>query len=341
MTVARTPNRLRTAAISLAGLTAFGLSACGTGVSTPDEPDTAAAEGYPVTVENCGEELVLEAAPTRLVGLSPSQTELLVELGLTDRLVGQAQTDTHPLPEQVQAEVADVPELSDVAPPTREVLLEAEPDFVYSPTTYEFTTEQGFASIEQLAEVGADAYVATGGCPERRSQGTVDDLFADIENLGTIFALPDRADEMTEEGRSRLTAVEEAIEGAEAPSVAQLYVEGATLMAIGGGIEYDIIARAGGDNVFDPDEAAFSDFFAATITPEEVTSRDPEAIVFSVNDADHEEATRDYLAQTFPDVAAVSEDRLVAVPASDLFPGTLGNIGAVEHIAEGLHPDRF
>lgn len=337
----RTPHPRRPGAIAALALTSLALTACGTSVSAPDGDEAPAAEGYPVTVDNCGDRLVLDAAPTRLVGLSPSQTELLVELGLADSLVGQAQTDTHPLPEQVQDQLADVPELSDAAPPTREVLLEVEPDFVYSPTTYEFTTEQGFASVEQLAEAGADAYVATGGCPERRSGGTVDDVFTDIENLGAIFAVPERAGELVEEGQGRLDAVESAIEGAEPPTVAQLYVEGTTLSAIGGGVEYDIIARAGGDNVFDPDESAFSDFFAATITPEEVTSRDPEAIVFSVNDADHEEATRAYLEETFPDVSAVAQGRLIAVPGSDLFPGTLGNIGAVERVAEGLHPDRF
>ncbi|MFD3685148.1 ABC transporter substrate-binding protein [Nocardiopsis sp. NPDC058631] len=329
------------AAAALTALAALALSSCGTSVSPEAAPQGTAQEGYPVTVQNCGTELTFEAEPTRLVGLSPSQTELLVELGQADQLVGQAQTDTDELPAELSEQVADVPVLSDSAPPTRETLLEVTPDFVYSPTTYEFTTEQGFASTDQLAEAGANAYVATGGCPERRQSGTVDDVFTDIENLGMVFAEPERAAELAGEGQERLAAVSSAIEGAELPTVAQLYVDGTTLSAIGSGVEYDIILQAGGDNVFDPDESAFADFFAATITPEEVTSRDPDAIVFGVKDSEHEAAVRSYLTETFPDVTAVAEDRLIAVPGSDLFPGTLGNIGAVERIAEGLHPDRF
>ncbi|CAL9332313.1 hypothetical protein SUDANB121_00108 [Nocardiopsis dassonvillei] len=334
------PRRSLTA-LALTGAAALALSACGTPVAPEPAAEGEAAQGYPVTVENCGTELTFRAAPESAVGLSPSQTELLVELGLADRLVGQAQVAHHELDEHVTAQIADVPVLSEEAPPAREDLLNVAPDFVYSPTGYEFTAEQGFASIEQLAEAGANAYTATGGCFDRRAVGTVDDLFTDIENLGLIFSVTERAAELADQGRERLEAVADTLEGAERPGVAQLYVEGTTVSAIGGGVEYDIIDRAGGDNVFDRDDPAFADFFAAVITPEEVTSRDPEVIVFSVNDAEHEAATRAHLAATFPDVAAVAEDRLVAVPNSDLFPGTLGNIDAVERIAAELHPDLF
>ncbi|MFL1436143.1 ABC transporter substrate-binding protein [Nocardiopsis protaetiae] len=329
------------ALLPLAGALTLALSACGTSVAPAPAAEGDAAQGYPVTVENCGRELTFQAPPASVVGLSPSQTELLVELGLADRLVGQAQVAHHELDADITAQITDVPVLSEEAPPAREDLLNAAPDFVYSPTGYEFTAEQGFASIDQLAEAGAQAYTATGGCFDRRAVGTVEDLFTDIADLGLIFSVPERAEELSDQGRERLDAVATAIEGAERPSVAQLYVEGSTLSAIGGGVEYDIIDRAGGDNAFDRDEPAFADFFAAVVTPEEITSRDPDVIVFSVQDAGHEAATRAYLAETFPDVAAVAQDRLVAVPNSDLFPGTLGNIDAVERIAAELHPDLF
>ncbi|MDE3722934.1 ABC transporter substrate-binding protein [Nocardiopsis sp. N85] len=328
-------------AFALTGAAALMLSACGTSVAPEASPEAETAEGYPLTVENCGTDLTFEAAPTSVVGLSPSQTELLVELGLADRLVGQAQVAHYELDDDVTARIADVPVLSEDTPPTREDLLNVAPDFVYSPTGYEFTAEQGFASIEQLSEAGANAYTATGGCFDRRAVGTVDDLFTDIENLGLIFSVPGPAEELADQGRERLEAVTDTIGDAERTSVAQLYVEGTTVSAIGGGVEYDIIDRAGGANVFDRDEPAFADFFAAVITPEEVTSRDPDVIVFAVNDDDHEAATRAHLAETFPDVAAVAEDRLVAIPNSDLFPGTLGNIDAVERIAAELHPELF
>jgi iron complex transport system substrate-binding protein len=63
--------------------------------------------------------------------------------------------------------------------------------------------------------------------------------------------------------------------------------------------------------------------------------------VATVTDNAHEKQVRGYLERTFPTVTAVSEDRLVAIPASDLYPGTLGNVTAVETISAALYPDRF
>lgn len=311
---------------------------CGGGVTEDGSAPAGASGSYPVTVENCGAELTVDHAPERVVGLMPSQTELLVRLGLADRLVGQAQTATHDLPADVAEQVAGVPVLSTTTPPSREDLLAVAPDVVVAPTMYEFTAEQGFATLEQLRAAGATGYVATGGCPDRRTTATVDDLFADITALGTIFDAPDEAEELTTEGRARLDVVAKAIAGKDEPTVAQLYVEGSSVSAIGAGVEHDIIEVAGGDNLFSPDEPLFDDFFAAVISPEEVVARNPDAIVFGVTDPNHEKQVRAYLRKTFPAVTAVAEDRLVAVPASDMYPGTLGNISAVETIAKALYP---
>ncbi|MFD0904491.1 ABC transporter substrate-binding protein [Actinomadura sediminis] len=311
------------------------LSGCGSGVTTPGGASAAGA----VTVENCGREVTVSGTPSRAVGLHPAQTELLLRLGLADRLAGQAQTANRPLPGDVAPLAADVPVLGDAEPPSREKLLAARPDFVFSPTTYEFTAEQGFATIEQLTDAGASVYVAAGGCADRRMKGSVEDIFTDLGALGRIFGVQDAATKMINTARADLEAVADAVAGVRPRTVAQLYVEGGTLSAIGAGVEYDIVRRAGGKNVFGPDDEAFADFFVAQISPEEVAAREPEAIVFGVADEEHERTTREYLTRTFPDVPAVRDGRLIAVPSPDLLPGTLGNVNAVRRIATGLYPE--
>ncbi|EOM77533.1 zinc ABC transporter substrate-binding protein [Rhodococcus rhodnii] len=324
-------NTIRLAATAAAVASLLTVAACGSGV------EAARASGETTTtVENCGRTVGVDAPPQRVVTLSPSQTELLVELGVADALVGLGQTDTSPLPPRIAAEVADVPVLSTDTPPNREVLLDAAPDFVVSPTEYEFTAEQGFASIEQLGGAGAQVYVAAGGCAERRTSASVEDLFTDIDGLGAVFDRTERAEELIAQSRARLAAVDEQTSAGPQRTVAQVYVEGNSLSVIGAGVEADIVARAGGKNVFRPDEPMFSSFFAATVGPEELAARDPEALVFAVSDDAQRDATLDYLRTTFPDMRAVRDDRLVAVPGSDLFPGTLGNVTAVEAIAAGL-----
>jgi iron complex transport system substrate-binding protein len=329
---------LSTACAALA-VVPLALTACGTGVIS--DPAATESSGPTVTITNCGRELSFDTAPESVVGLMPSQTELLIRLGVRDSIVGQAQTEVSALPEDIADQAADIPVISADAPPTREDLLAVAPDFVASPTEYEFTAEQGFASIEQLNENGAQAYVATGGCADRRNAAELTDVLTDIADLGAILRVPDRAEELAQDTEERLAAVEAAISDSPRPAVAQVYVEGNSLSAIGAGIEADIIRTAGGDNVFDPDAPEFADFFAAQINPEEIISRAPEAMVFGVSGPQHEEQTREYLRNTFPDVPAVEDDVLIAVPASDLYPGSLGNIDAVETIAQELYPDAF
>lgn len=345
--------RARSAAPAVALGLAVALTGCGQGVTSPggaqsgggsssaasSAPGSAAAQDASVT--NCGEPVEVQGTPQRLVGMNPGSTELLLRLGLGERLVGQAQTATGELPVDVAAEAAEVPVLSEDVPPVREDLLAVEPDFVLSPTTYEFTAEQGFASVEQLAEAGAASYVATAGCPQRRSQGTVEDLFTDITDLGALLGVQQEAAALAEEYRGELEEVNARTEGRDEPTVAQVFVDGTTLSVTGAGIEYDIIDQAGGDNVFSPEDPQFADFFSAQINPEVLAAADPEVIVFAVSSPVQEQATRDYLTRTFPQTAAVEDDRLLAFDASAAYPGSPGNVRAVTEIAQGLYPDAF
>lgn len=338
-TTTRRPGRHRTVTGVLAGLAVAPmlLTACGSGVSSAAPEKSGSHEK--VSIENCGKQVSFDSTPERAVSMMPTQTELMLRLGLHDKTVGQAQTKVSPLPHDLAEQGSDIPVLSTDAPPSREELLAAKPDLVLSPTSYEFTAEQGFASTDQLRENGAEAYIATGGCKERRNTAQVADVFTDITNIGRIMNVPDEAERLVSDGRHRLAAVEERIAGKDQPTVAQLFVEGTSLAAIGAGVEADIIKSAGGKNVFDPKAPEFAHFFAAGINPEEVIKRKPDVIVFGVTNPQQEETTRAYLRKTFPDVPAVKNDRLIPVQESDLHPGTLGNIRAVEKISEQLYPN--
>jgi len=334
-----TQHSLRPARLMMAiagGLGALALTACGSAVAPPG---AATPTGDALVIENCGAPVTITHVPTAAVGLHPSQTELLLRLGLADHLVGQAQATVQELPADIAPLAADVPVIGGEAPPSREDLLAVHPDFVYAPTTYEFTAEQGFASIEQLSEAGVAAYTATGGCFSRRMDGTVDDLFVDLNNLGEIFDVQDEAAALIAGAKAQLSAVDTAIQGRTKPRVAQIYVDGTTLSAIGAGVEYDILRHAGADTIYTPDDPQFADFFAAEITPESLAAQAPDALVFAVTDPAHEQAARAYLTATFPDMPAVRNDRLIAVSSSDMFPGTLGNVSVVRQIAEALYPD--
>ena len=74
-----------------------------------------AATHYPLTVHNCGRDLVFEHAPQRVVSIGQASTELLLSLGVGPRLVGTG-VWFGALPANLQAEGKGIPRLADNAP---------------------------------------------------------------------------------------------------------------------------------------------------------------------------------------------------------------------------------
>ena len=72
-----------------------------------DDPKADSAAGYPVTVDNCGTEVTFDAPPGRVVTIKSTSTELMLALGLADRIVGTAFADG-PVPAQWTDEAADL-----------------------------------------------------------------------------------------------------------------------------------------------------------------------------------------------------------------------------------------
>ena len=114
-----------------------------------------------MSIENCGATVTLRSEPQRIVSLNQGSTEILLSLGVADRMVGTA-TWTDPVLPSLEAANADVPRLADNAP-SFEAVLDEEPDFV----TASFTStlaEGGVATREQFEELGVGTYIAPSAC---------------------------------------------------------------------------------------------------------------------------------------------------------------------------------
>jgi iron complex transport system substrate-binding protein len=122
-------------------------------------------------------------------------------------MVGRAFEDG-PLLAPWQATGASVPVLSDKLP-SSEVVLEAEPDFIYGGWESNFVAD-GAGERAVLAGLGIATYVAPAACktaPYKPTHLTYDDIFAAIEELGRIFAVEDRAAALVAEQRAMLATL--------------------------------------------------------------------------------------------------------------------------------------
>ena len=99
-------------------------------IGTAPTPADAAASGYPLTIDNCGTEVTFEAAPERVVTIKSSTLEMLLALGLDDRIVGTAFSDG-PVPDEWADAASGIAVLSDKVP-SQEATLALEPDLVFA-----------------------------------------------------------------------------------------------------------------------------------------------------------------------------------------------------------------
>ncbi len=294
----------------------------------------APALAFPVTVESCARSVTFEAAPERAVSNDVNLTEMMLVLGLRDRMVGYTGiSGWKTLDPEMREGVAEMPELS-AKYPTKEVLAGAEADFFFAGWNYGMKVG-GEVTPETLEPLGIKVYELTESCihigPKARS--SMEDMYADIRNLGAIFGVSDRAEALIAEWTARLEAATAGVDrsqplrvfvydsGEEAPFTAGAYAMPTAL-----------IEAAGGKNILDDLEKSW-----AEVAWEPVIERNPEVIVIvNYGDVTAEQKIAFLKGNpAFASIEAVKNDRFVVLDYVEATPGPR-NIKAVEKLVAGF-----
>ena len=196
----------RLTAMFLTLLLLLSLSACGTasqnqtdntdsGNSQTEEPTvtddgTETESGFPFTLTTKdGAEVTFTHVPERVIAANANAGDQLMALGLGDKIIATAYTNSDINP-QWDAEYKAIPSVAETYI-SLETILDLEPDFVYgrsSSFTEKYNTEHdtlsqyGIMSLSSIEgyTVGAD----------------VDVVYEDFYNLGRIFQVEDKAEEI-------------------------------------------------------------------------------------------------------------------------------------------------
>ena len=203
----------RLAALFLSLTLLLGLAACGqtqtpAGGSTETPPVESAQPAETntgaVTVTNGGRELTFDSVPERVVCLNMQMTEMMLTLGLEEHVIYTCYTNAEPIPEMADT-FNQIPLLSERYP-SLEVLLSTEPDLVLG-QRFGFTEDHS-GTVETLAEHGVPAYVSTGTLAASES---VEDIYQDLRDLGAIFRVEDRAEEVISEMQAKVADIAEKV----------------------------------------------------------------------------------------------------------------------------------
>jgi iron complex transport system substrate-binding protein len=322
------PTPARAAVAALAVTAVLPLAACGSGDDArASSPDAAGSTGYPVTVDNCGFDLTVDAVPQHVVTIKSSTTEMLLALGLRDRLVGAAFLDG-PIPAEYGD---DVPVLSDKVP-GQEAVLGTGADFVYAGWESNFSPE-GAGERESLDALGIGTYVSPSACKEAGYQPdplTFDSVFDEITEAGKVFGVPDAAADLVAEQQDELAAIEPDTSG----RTALWYSSGDDIPYVGAGIGAPqmIMDEVGLTNI-----AADVHDTWTSMGWEQIVAADPDVIVLVDAAWNTAQSKIDKLKANpaTAQLSAVKADRFLVVPFAGSEAG-VRNVAAARDLADQL-----
>lgn len=323
--------RVRRAALTVtAGIAALALAGCATAPASADPDSEDAAAAASVTIDNCGTEITLDSAPERVLTIKSTTFELMLALGLEDRIIGTAFPDG-PVPENLADATASIPQISDKVP-SQEAALELEPDLIFGGWESNFSLE-GVGEREMLATLGVTTYVAPAACksPEYMpSPLTFDHVFDGFAEAGELFSAESAAEELIAQQQAQLAEIE--------PDDRELttlwYSSGSKEPFVGAGIGAPemIMSAAGLVNIF----SDVADTWTST-SWEVVADENPDVIVlvdaaWNTAESKIEMLKADPVASTMD---AVAEERFIIVDFAATEAG-IRNVGAVEALVEQL-----
>jgi len=334
----------RTAVFPVALLTACTLAACGSSDAPTADSSPSADAAYPVTVTSCGVPVTYNRSPTRAVSNDINTTEDMFALGLEPRMAGTFGVAGdgpagHPVPAQY---LAGIRQVRQVSPDyfTREELIGLRPDFLFA--GWDYGLQQGTSLTPAgLAQFGIKTLVLTESCA-RVHQGTgsvsITDTYADLRNLGEIFNVRARAQQVIAGMQHQVAAARAKVAGLKPVTVFD-YDSGESAPFAGAGLATPtaLIALGGGTNIFAGLKQSFT-----SVSWEQVVSKDPQCII--INDyGTPTAAQKEQFLETSPitrNLTAVKNRCFLPLSYDEITPGPR-NATAVAAIARWLHPAAF
>jgi iron complex transport system substrate-binding protein len=308
---------------------------------TPSAPKTSGATAYPLKYTNCGTDVTVERSPQRAVSLNQSATELMLRLGLGDRLAGTAY-QTNPIPADLAAAYKRVPLLSDGIV-KHETLLNTQPDFVYS-SYASFFKEENAGTRQELQDLGVPTYLTEFDCTYHESVkggADFDMLFDEVGQISRIFDVQRAGDDLVAQQRK---VIDESVAKAKritgTPKLVWFYSTAASKatpsVAGPGGLPQTVTQMVGAKNLFDDGDTKWPE-----VSWDEVADRNPDVIILG-------DLTRGYPGDTAKEkidflkndpltkqMDAVKHNRFITISGPEMDPG-LDSVQAVKHVSEGL-----
>ena len=259
--------------------------------------------------DELGRAVQVPAQPQRIVSLAPSITEILFALGAGDRVAGVTSYCDYP------PEARQKPPVGDTLKPGVEKIVALKADLVIISTA-----SQVEASFRKLEELGIAVYVT--------NPRSIDGVVESIDKIGELIDARERAQELADELRRRITTVETRVAETSRPSVLVILGTEPLITAGAGSFINDLINRAGARSISAEDKADYPQYSIET-----AVARQPEIILLQAGGNELIERLRQTPAARSNRVYHIDDDLLLR-PGPRLVDG-------LEQLGAKFHPELF
>ena len=287
-----------------------------------------------VSVDSYNRTVTFENSPERAISNDVNLTEMMLVLGLSDKMVGYTGiSGWKTLDEEMRQGVKQLPELSPKYP-SKEVLVGADADFFFAGWNYGMKVG-GEVTPETLNPFGIKVYELTESCIHimNKKKVSMDDMYNDLLNLGRIFQIESRAQKLVDGYKSDLKKFTEKLETI-SPKKVFVYDSGEDTPFTAGrfAMPTALIEAAGGINIMEDFKKSWG-----TVSWEEVIDRNPEIVVIVNYGKVTAEQKRKFMTSNpaFANIDAVKNNRFVTLEYVEATPGPR-NIKAIKKLAKAF-----
>lgn len=289
---------------------------------------------FPFTLTTKDDQVVtFTHVPERVLSTNPNTGEELMALGLGDRIIGTCYNNAE-VAEPYRKEYEALPVIADEYP-SLEVVLNLKPDFIYGRSSAFSDKDTAIATHDKLSELGIMSLSSIEGY---KLGADVEDVYQDFYNLGRIFQVEDKADEVVDGLKAKIADIEDKVKDKNQVKVFNFDcdMDGGAYTP-GNNFTSKLIRRAGGVNVFEDLPETWN-----TVSWEEVVAQNPDVIVIN----DYGDTTAQEKIDSLngnaalSGVTAVKNRNYVVVTLPEVFASSRV-ADTIEKFAKAFHPDCF
>lgn len=323
------------------------LVGCGSGndAAPADEPTsqaavTPASDHYPVTITNVNFEkepvtFTYEKAPEKVITFWGNSLETMLALGLGDRIIMAVGANPDDLLPELKEEYDKIKGnlefynefLDSNAALSKESAIMMEPDFILAWKSS--FNDKTLGDTTYWNENGVGTYIALNS-NDVSEYRTLENEYTDILNIGKIFDVEDRANEIVDELKAEVDRVTSAVEGQPQKTVLVIEFLGDMIwnydktMLAG-----DMVTAMGGILLDVPED----------LGKEDIINADPD-VIFVIGES--EDSAKNFMEDpAFASLKSVQNGDVYTLPLGSVYTSGVRTILGLNAIGEALYPDLY